>query len=918
MVRIDQLTIYEDAFVLSQWSKRVSSITPSTSDSASSQSPQDTQSGERNNDSLDPKPDEEMGSVTGRMPVVNPSDIFSSARDKFDHESHVKTLEQQILGASTPFHIGLFGSWGAGKSTIVNILIQRIRSSQTKKTNGRRYQYIKTCEIDTEDFEDCIAVSVNAWKHANSSVRTDLLLDLNQALADELDLCFSQTSQETAHTSEVQAELAATENSDSEVETTDNSLREIVGDTLSSKKSAFMAWLRSLSDSTEKSAARSPESELLEDQVRQTDDGILNQDEIVRTLYDTYNENEITDQGIVDTIRAISPALTRLFLIYGIGIALMYLIIVYLQTPSAGVLGVISQVFSSITILGVVTAIFAGMVSGGLMIAKTALKEFRDSSQIVERSLKNPKDGWSGAYEELFNTIIQKANERYQEESQNGQELDRIVIVVDDLDRCDSETAYKVLIALKSFLEHEKCVYIIPCDEKELYNHLASANSGEYLSNVNSRQHFLEKFFETELHIPDPSTEQIHEYFDQQTTTLQSSPQVTADLEVDDGPLSEQGFQIPVTDDVIDVLQSTTLSTPRRVNRLLNQYTTLATLVQERDRRLGNEINGDRQQDGEHQEDSEEWEWEWPFIAWLTVVQEDFPQFHQELQSDPALLDEIYETRGGLHRRNTVGSVEQTTQVFDSIGVPTERRLSLRSFLVNTTDYVVDHPTPYLRLQGGESPVSERYKNRLTEDRLAGLVALFSQGLERAEEQDFADQDDPSLPDNLETFVQVATDQLSTEERQNEAIQAVVQLISEYVNKSDNRHRNLAFLDVAGELSSEMIPALEETDSDEVMALLKLNELADFLEALPSDHPQRFAKLYIESIVGPDGIRERPFEGLLEFDGPEDVHKEKLATEFQQAYSRGILAEGEFARAVARIRNENEELFTRELISFYG
>jgi len=49
---------------------------------------------------------------------------------------------------------------------------------------------------------------------------------------------------------------------------------------------------------------------------------------------------------------------------------------------------------------------------------------------------------------------------------------DKIIIFIDNVDRCEPEKAKEVLESIKNFLEHPKITYIIPLDDKSLQNHL--------------------------------------------------------------------------------------------------------------------------------------------------------------------------------------------------------------------------------------------------------------------------------------------------------------------------------------------------------------------------------------------------------------------------------------------------------------
>ena len=76
--------------------------------------------------------------------------------------------------------------------------------------------------------------------------------------------------------------------------------------------------------------------------------------------------------------------------------------------------------------------------------------------------------------------------------------FDKIVIVIDNIDRCDPKTAYELLTTLKSFLlKNPKLVFVIPTDDQMLCDHLSHCfNYSHQLS-----ENFFRKIFNVEIRI---------------------------------------------------------------------------------------------------------------------------------------------------------------------------------------------------------------------------------------------------------------------------------------------------------------------------------------------------------------------------------------------------------------------------------
>jgi hypothetical protein len=77
--------------------------------------------------------------------------------DAFKHEAFADTVYELIKANQPPLSIGLFGSWGIGKSTIVNILFGKLN------------------ERDSASFK---TVYFNAWKYSGDSFRRQFLIEV--------------------------------------------------------------------------------------------------------------------------------------------------------------------------------------------------------------------------------------------------------------------------------------------------------------------------------------------------------------------------------------------------------------------------------------------------------------------------------------------------------------------------------------------------------------------------------------------------------------------------------------------------------------------------------------------------------------------------------------------------------------------
>lgn len=94
--------------------------------------------------------------------------LNSAKFDEFGHVDYASLLEKLILEQPTPFNIGIFGRWGVGKSTIVNLLKERLEDDRKK---GK----IKILEV-------------KVWKYDENSLRRKFIVKIAEGLGLEKDL----------------------------------------------------------------------------------------------------------------------------------------------------------------------------------------------------------------------------------------------------------------------------------------------------------------------------------------------------------------------------------------------------------------------------------------------------------------------------------------------------------------------------------------------------------------------------------------------------------------------------------------------------------------------------------------------------------------------------------------------------------
>lgn len=99
--------------------------------------------------------------------LLSDQSLTDEKEDRFSHSTYVDVILEIISHCSTPHHIGMFGKWGTGKSTILNFVKGRIRKSDEL---SKRYSFFY----------------LDSWKLNKDSFRQQLLESLNEHFDDKV------------------------------------------------------------------------------------------------------------------------------------------------------------------------------------------------------------------------------------------------------------------------------------------------------------------------------------------------------------------------------------------------------------------------------------------------------------------------------------------------------------------------------------------------------------------------------------------------------------------------------------------------------------------------------------------------------------------------------------------------------------
>ncbi len=136
-----------------------------------------------------------------------------------------------------------------------------------------------------------------------------------------------------------------------------------------------------------------------------------------------------------------------------------------------------SEAFSGGSVGGAIAFIVAFVLS------RIRVKE-QYEIQLTELPVAAPAE-----FRQLFETFLS-------DRSKHG----HVVLAIDNLDRCDSETVVEMLACLNAFLNHKDSKCVVACDEDALVRHLKSQRKGQP-----DVQGYLDKIFGIKMWLPAPS-----------------------------------------------------------------------------------------------------------------------------------------------------------------------------------------------------------------------------------------------------------------------------------------------------------------------------------------------------------------------------------------------------------------------------
>lgn len=250
----------------------------------------------------------------------------------------------------------------------------------------------------------------------------------------------------------------------------------------------------------------------------------------------------------------------------------------------------------------------------------------------------------------LFQEIIEKYNNQ------------KLVIAIDNLDRCDDESVVQILNMIKTFLNESNCIFIISCDQDAIVKHLVQ-KKGLFYEDKDAIE-FLTKFFQLTLHIPPQIDGQLHSYAQEQLDVFSS--------------------EINLNPDIVDVLVAGITKNPRKIKQFVYNFVIAFKLADNKERKgiLTDKIITSNA----------------PFLAKIIVLRDEWPDFFRQLEQNYSLLAQLE------------NYIDNESPKSDSpIGKILEKNRGLEYFLKSTSLIKSMQILPFIQLdqESFESSISE-------------------------------------------------------------------------------------------------------------------------------------------------------------------------------------------------------------------
>lgn len=259
--------------------------------------------------------------------------------------------------------------------------------------------------------------------------------------------------------------------------------------------------------------------------------------------------------------------------------------------------------------------------------------------------------------------------------------FDKIVVVIDNIDRCDSKTAYELLTTIKSFLlKNQELVFVIPTDDQMLCDHLARCFNYPHKHS----EDFFRKIFNVEIRIKPLNNIELFDF----TNKL------------------NQKYKLSFSPDAINIIANEFATNPRRIIQFFNNASLELEILKQN-------LTNDELSKAQN------------IVCKLLIIREEWPAYYKLILKDSKLLN--------------VADFDNKTNIFKQ---DSKELLALKTFLKQTSafritddynlvDKIISNSAVFNKLPSDiKNSIKELNKNKLSTfisqtDANLGLVVSY-------------------------------------------------------------------------------------------------------------------------------------------------------------------------------------------------
>ncbi|WP_029067219.1 KAP family P-loop NTPase fold protein [Lachnobacterium bovis] len=241
-----------------------------------------------------------------------------------------------------------------------------------------------------------------------------------------------------------------------------------------------------------------------------------------------------------------------------------------------------------------------------LMSAPVTVETIGKGVASVADNIKTMHDDYLKDSEESVVSSVRKFKEEFAK-TLSDDEIDNVIVLIDDLDRCQPDSIIETLEAIKLFLSVPKMSFIVAADENVIQYAIRKKYPpvGNYA--VNLDREYIEKIIQLPIYIPELSTKDIENYllflvvqeycssdnFNKFLSDVKESGLIISDNVIDSQTIKESASKyidedvrgefennITVISGIKSIVAGNLKGNPRQTKRFLNTYVTKKKLAE--------------------------------------------------------------------------------------------------------------------------------------------------------------------------------------------------------------------------------------------------------------------------------------------------------------------------------------------------